>query len=413
MQEYRRIPPAKILRPSLTKRPLHDAGFSIPGAVVRGRQDRTSTGMKPRIARLEQAVRDAADRCFPHGARVLIACSGGADSVALLRAWERIAAQRGDFLAVAHFNHLLRPEAAQDRDFVAELARGLGLPFITADAAEIAIPGTRKRTVEEAARLRRYRFLERSAREIGCAVVATAHTSDDQVETVLHAMLRGTGLRGLAGMRPIRTLDLKETKLANPDADQRKDGLRIGGPLWLFRPLLQVSRRDVEAWLAELKQPFRTDSTNADERFTRNRIRRVLLPMLRQEFNPRVDEAILRLAEHAAGAETSLRRRARRLLARSASPSENPSILHVRIPPLRRVGRSLAGQAMLELLDLSGWPRAGFGQGQVARLVDQVRSGAPRRTELPGKISAELVEIDGVPMLRLERHQGDCIKETT
>ena len=130
---------------------------------------------------------------------------------------------------------------------------------------------------EESARDVRYVYLQQVATEQHCGFVAVAHTADDQVETLLHHILRGTGLAGLRGMPAEREF----------------------GESRLIRPLLTVRRADVEAYLTAIDQPFRSDATNAEERFTRNRIRHILLPLLRERFNPQVDAALLRLGEQA------------------------------------------------------------------------------------------------------------------
>jgi len=216
---------------------------------------------------------------------VLVAVSGGPDSVALLLTLEELA--RSEFalaLTVAHLHHGLRETAAdEDRLFVEKLAARLGLPCETGRAdvpAEAERPGI---GIEEAARNLRRRFLADAARRAGAGKVALGHTADDRVETVLFRILRGTGVEGLVALEPRAPLD----------ADS---GIEI------IRPLLDVSRAEVIAFLEARGQVWREDETNRSRRHARNRIRHELLPLLREGFNPKVEEALLRLSDQAGAA---------------------------------------------------------------------------------------------------------------
>jgi tRNA(Ile)-lysidine synthase len=206
------------------------------------------------------------------GDTVLAAVSGGADSVALLH----VLLELGFAVEVAHLDHGTRDgDSAGDAVFVRDMAAGLGVPCHSecrgiereADASPLSF--------EEYAREVRYAFLVRVAVERGCAAIATGHHADDQAETVLMRVLRGTTPRGLAGIPPVRE-DL---------------GVR------LIRPLLACTRERLEAYLAARGVAFRTDTTNTDTTYLRNRIRHDLLPQLGREYNPRVREALVRLAE--------------------------------------------------------------------------------------------------------------------
>lgn len=205
---------------------------------------------------------------------LLVAVSGGADSVALLRALLRLKAPGPDRLAVAHFNHGLRgPESAHDERFVIDLCSELGLVCEVGRPAT-PLPHSAADGLEAAARTARYDFFLRTAERLGARYLVTAHTADDQAETVLHRILRGTGIAGLAGMARARTLSPAVT---------------------LLRPMLGIRRSEVLEYLGELGQPYRTDSSNADLRFTRNRIRHDLLPRLAADYNAEIGEALLRL----------------------------------------------------------------------------------------------------------------------
>lgn len=214
------------------------------------------------------------------GMRVAVGLSGGADSVALLRALAERSSELGLVLHAAHLHHGLRgDEADGDLEFCRELAGRLQIPFHEArvDTAvkAKADPGTGKaaETTEEAARRLRYAWFRQLFSEAGLDAVVTAHTLDDQAETVLGKFLRGAWTEGLAGISPV--LEFPEGRI--------------------LRPLLGVSRPEVESYLKALGQPWREDSSNRHLSFTRNRIRHELLPLL-EGWNPRLREHLAQMA---------------------------------------------------------------------------------------------------------------------
>jgi len=211
---------------------------------------------------------------------VLLAVSGGADSVALLRAMSALKTGGEGRLCAAHLNHRLRDEQSQaDEAFVVELCRRLEIAC-EVGRAEVRLSASQDREgLEEAARKARYQFLEKTAARLGARYVVTAHTADDQAETILHRILRGTGIGGLCGMPRIRLL---------------------GPAVTLIRPMLGLRRAKLLAYLDDLGQPYRSDASNDDIRYTRNRIRHRLLPHLARHFNTGVVDALLRLAALAA-----------------------------------------------------------------------------------------------------------------
>jgi tRNA(Ile)-lysidine synthase len=224
---------------------------------------------------------------------IVVGVSGGADSVALLRALHGL---RPEGLAVAHVNHCLRgSESDADEAFVRELSARLGLRCLVAHVDIAAAAAATGGNLEASARDARYQFLGEAAMQLGAGRIATGHTADDQAETVLHRLLRGAGLQGLRGMSSERPLE-------------------SAGGVRLVRPMLTVTRAHVLEYLAALDQPFREDSSNADPRFTRNRMRRELMPLLKT-FNPDVVATLGQLAEQAAEAFDLLEADAGRLLA--------------------------------------------------------------------------------------------------
>jgi len=205
------------------------------------------------------------------GETVLVALSGGADSVCLLRVLLALRARLSIVVRAAHYDHRLRgADSAQDVVFVQALCRALDVPLIlgVGDVAEAATASGRG--VEETARTMRYDFLEDAACKVHADKIATAHHADDQVETVLLHMLRGAGLRGLSGIPPCRGR--------------------------VVRPLLTAERREIMGYLAELGQNFVEDATNRDTKYRRNALRHQVVPLLRAQ-NPNLSQTVLRQSE--------------------------------------------------------------------------------------------------------------------
>jgi tRNA(Ile)-lysidine synthase len=230
----------------------------------------------------------------------LIAVSGGADSVVLLRLLVELRLSGQGRLVVAHFNHRLRgPESDADQQFVEDLAALLGLQVVMGAAASDLTAVAGGIGLEAAARQARYDFFAAAAAEQGARYVATAHTADDQAETVLLNILRGTGLAGLAGIPRIRQLSTGTT---------------------VIRPLLDATRDEVLSYLREIGQAFREDSTNAELHFTRNRVRNELLPLLERDFHRSARQSLLRLAQVASQTTDFLNREAQPLAERAVRP---------------------------------------------------------------------------------------------
>ena len=208
------------------------------------------------------------------GETVVVAVSGGPDSTALVHGLAAIARELRLILHVAHVDHRLRPDAGLDAAFVAAMSRALGLEHHQAAVDPRTFADHEGLSVEDAARRLRYEFLARVARDVGATVVATGHTLDDQAETVLIRLLRGSGLDGLIGIPPVRR----------------------SGETSIIRPLLETTREDVESYLRSIGAGWREDSTNRDLAILRNRIRLVLLPAL-EGYNPGVRQTLARVAD--------------------------------------------------------------------------------------------------------------------
>jgi tRNA(Ile)-lysidine synthase len=216
------------------------------------------------------------------GDRVAVAVSGGADSVALLRILDELRSEVGIVLAAVHFNHQLRgADSDLDEQFVVKLAQQLGLE-LRCESGDVAAYAKEKHlSVETAARKLRYQYFQRLLLENLFDRIATAHTLDDQAETVLLKLARGAGTRGLAGIYPKLVV--------------------TGGSI--IRPLLGSRRKEIEAYLADIQQPWRDDKSNRDLRHSRNRVRHGILPRLERHLNPAVYEALSETADIARAEE--------------------------------------------------------------------------------------------------------------
>jgi len=207
---------------------------------------------------------------------MVVAVSGGADSVALLRILletRQLKETDKAQLVVGHVNHGVRgPESDEDEQFVRHLADSLKVEF----RCECIRPVVENNISEDSLREFRYRSLIRIAKQVDARYIVTGHTSDDQIETILFRIFRGTGISGLSGIPRIRVLDAS---------------------ISIVRPLLQLTRDEIVAYLKSIDQSYRTDTSNSDSGYSRNFIRNEILPLIRQRFGPTVDKSILRLSE--------------------------------------------------------------------------------------------------------------------
>jgi tRNA(Ile)-lysidine synthase len=301
------------------------------------------------------------------GVRIAVGVSGGPDSVALLRALHRLI-QSSDqppeaSLEVLHFNHQWREQAShEDENFVTSLCKVLALRCTVGRAPPSVL------TVdcsEDSARQQRYSFFQRTAETLAARYVVTAHTRDDQVETVMHRIVRGTGLRGLAGIRQTR---------------------RLSQAVTVVRPLLSHSRAELLAYLAELKQPFQTDQSNENTRFTRNRIRHELLPTLAREYNPQVADALLKLGDFAAEANEFIDQLVEQHMESCLRNCDSGQIV-LDLPALRQHASFLQRELLASAWRDQAWPERTMGAKQWRRLIKLIRS-EDAKLELPGGVEA-------------------------
>ena len=256
------------------------------------------------------------------GDKVLAAVSGGADSVCMLHILNKLKESLGFELFCAHLNHGLRGEAADnDQQFVLELCKKLGIKAYSKKADVSAFALEKGLTTEEAGRKVRYDFFEELSIEYGFNKIATAHNKNDNAETVLMRIIRGTGIDGLRGIPYVR-----------------KDGV--------IRPILNISRNEIEEYCGENSLDFCTDATNAENDYTRNKIRNELIPYLEKEFNPGVSESLVRLAENAGDDGEFLSRYAERLYGRLKNPVPIGKAVSLHIESLNLVEKSISARVI-------------------------------------------------------------------
>lgn len=304
---------------------------------------------------------------------VIVGCSGGADSVALLRALQEIrsaeASSRGS-LIVAHFNHRTRGEAShQDQSFVEHLSRSLGCPIVAERASSTSAD-------EASMRAARLDFLERTGKRHGARYVAVAHTADDNVETVLHHLFRGSGPGGLCGIPAFR---------------------EFGSDLVLARPMLWQRRRLIRDALRSIGQDWVEDRSNLDDRYRRNWIRNRLLPQIESAY-PHASEAIVRTVRSQTSWLGVIERLAdewrdkflcvqpNRLVIRGRGSHESPVAIF----------------ALQSAWDLQGWARGAMNAVHWEKIVSTLNAHQPERYTLPHDLQVDAVD-DQVVIARASR----------
>ena len=312
--------------------------------------------MDPLLQRVQQTIQDY--HMFERGHTLLVAVSGGPDSMALLHALYQLRESFAIRLIIAHLNHQMRRGAIQDVRFVKATAHGLGIPCI-AQSLDVPAYGRRhKLSPEDAARRLRYAFLQTTAKAVAAHHIALGHTADDQAETVLFRLLRGSGLRGLCGIPPVR----------QP----------------IIRPLIQVQRRDIMPYLRTHRIPFRDDPSNRQRRYARNRIRLALLPQLRKSYNPRVVQTLCATAQLLAADESALQEAAREqfCLARMPAP---PDQVHLRTAMITPLSLALQRRVLRQALAEAVGSLQGFTRTHLAHMMALLRTEAGTKgLALPG-----------------------------
>ena len=306
---------------------------------------------------------------------LVLAVSGGADSMSLLHATCQLWPERKEQMVVAHVNHQLRgSRSTADAEFVGEITETLGLELVTLTCDVRRLKETSGGSVEEVARRSRYQLLQDTALSKGFGSVVCAHHQDDQAETVLHNIIRGTGLRGVAGM-----------SLARPMCE---------GVL-LIRPMLKFNRRTIEAFLLCQQLAWCVDESNASDEFTRNRIRRHLMPLLAKDYNPQVVSSLTRLASHARDVEEQVRQAAQRCVDDVVLELQ-PDICRLDRTKLALWPASVVRASLRLIWDHQSWPQQDMTQTHWTDLTSSLRNTDQKPDACPGvelSVSSTVVRI--------------------
>lgn len=326
----------------------------------------------PLIDRLRQSVRRHG--LWARGARVIAAVSGGSDSVALLFLLRDLAT-RGDITlaGLAHLHHHIRPEAGEDAAFCRALAARLGIP---ADVGDVDVPALARAegcSLEAAGRRARYRFLDEAADRCGAAHVAVAHTRDDQAETVLLRIMRGSGTTGLRAILPARGR--------------------------VVRPLLDCSRDELRAFLAARGEAWREDVSNQDLGTPRNRVRHELLPYLRAHFAPGIDAVLARTADVARVEDAFLAGLADDAFARAVRVETGQTVIDA--AAVIDLPEALQRRVARRALETAGGTRS-YGLEEVQAVVEACRGHAGTTWDLPG-LQMERSGLGSVLLIRERR----------
>jgi tRNA(Ile)-lysidine synthase len=336
---------------------------------------------------------------------VVVAVSGGADSGALLDVLVRLVSNRQPptsipHLHVAHLNHELRgAESADDAEFVRVLADHLGLAATINSIDVLAVAEASDRGIEEVAREIRYQFLLDVANKTGCDRIAVGHTMTDQAETFLMRLIRGAGLRGLAAMRPVTSAHVfgktekAEGRRQKAGAPELPSASCFLPSVLLIRPLLCVTREEVEHYCRGSGLEFRIDSSNQSVDYTRNRVRNEVLPALK-EINPRVVEAIARATETIGGDEDLLEHLASSFLGKARTPSRVQNVATYSVAALLDQPPEMRRRMIIEAMRSARTSTVGGEPNEITSahvlavetLLDAQASG--KHITLPGRLEA-------------------------
>ena len=302
------------------------------------------------------------ERCLiPPGSSLILGLSGGADSVCLLSCLQDLKDLLKLQLKAVHVNHSLRGEEAErDQGFCEELCREKGIPFEAVRVDVAALVREKGLSTEEAARVLRYEALRERAGKDG--LIAVAHHADDQAETILFHLIRGTGLKGMRGME-----------------------YRSGN---VIRPLLDVTREEILRTVAERRLPYVTDSTNESPDYARNRIRHVILPEL-SGLNRAAARHLLEAGEKAGAAEEFLEDCAARKAEELAVKGEKTGEVRVLRKKLAAEPQILRRYVIIRLLSEAGVPQKDWGEVHIARIDRLLGEAKGLRLDLPGGVTAE------------------------
>lgn len=306
----------------------------------------------------------------PHDS-IIVAVSGGPDSVALIKILDAINSSKNLRLGlfIAHLNHQLRGKSSEeDAQFVQNLSEDLSLPFLLKSVDIQKIADQTKRSIEETARRERYKFFMESAQKYNASAVATGHTADDNTETILHRILRGTGTLGLGGI-PI------------------KRPLVSSSVIQLIRPLLFTWRKEIIEYLRERQFTYRTDASNYEPIYLRNKIRLELIPLLENQYNPTIKNLLVQLCQILNMNNEYLIPEAKNIL-KASTREEREGSYTIDTHFLTKQPKILQYFALREILNILQIPLNKITYEHYTKILDEItRKGKGRHFQLPGKVS--------------------------
>lgn len=290
---------------------------------------------------------------FRKNDRLVLGVSGGSDSIALLMLLEKLKKKYSFTLHIAHLNHgFLKSESKKYQYLVHKLSKKLGFSFHCKSIELRKCAKIHKRSLEETGRIERYRFFEEVARKTGANKIITAHTLDDQAETMLLRLLRGSGLKGLAGI-PYK---------------------RPQGKFAVIRPLLSCEKKDLVAFLKENKIAFVCDKTNREWLFTRNRVRHQLLPMLKKFYNPQIARSLASLQSICSEAQDYMERVSWRAFKHCVTRRSSAHNVALRIKPLQRLHPAILSEVLLKALETVKGNLKKFTYDHIAAIMEILNS---------------------------------------
>jgi tRNA(Ile)-lysidine synthase len=317
-------------------------------------------------SQLEQNLK----RLVVNGQSILLAVSGGRDSMAMLHGVARL---RGildiPHIVAGHLNHGLRGTAgSKDADLVRSACQSLDVRCVVSECAAGQLERASRGSLEESARTARYEFLKATAQQHGTPLIATAHHAADQVETVLHNIIRGTGLRGLRGIPERR---------------------RLSDTAELIRPMLTIKSDEISDYVQLHDIVVASDESNTDRSFARNRIRHELIPLLQNDFNIRIADSLVRLAEQSQELLQGLDTLAETLLM-EVLLEQTPDLCRLDISKLRAHSEPILRHTLTVLWIRQSWSRRDMNSAHFLRLTSMLRHSVPPAIDLPGGVRAEL-----------------------
>ncbi|MFB3896452.1 MAG: tRNA lysidine(34) synthetase TilS [bacterium] len=321
------------------------------------------------------------------GDRVIVAVSGGPDSVALLLLLNELKKEYNLNLFVVHLNHQFRgKEADADARFVQSLARNLNLPCFVKSVNVPEVAKKKKKSPEEMAREIRYAFLQDIAQKEQANKIALGHNADDQTETILMWLLRGAGIEGLAGMEIARKSEVPNIKYQVPN----KLRCSCQNQIYIIRPLLETSRKEILEYLKEKKQKYRVDKTNLKPIYLRNRIRNNLIPQLEKEYNPNLKETLLRTATILRDELTYFESAAEMILA-CIRNRERTDCFAINLSEFRHLDRAIHRHLIRQsILQVCG-TLTGIGFDHIEAILELAKSGGDGlMLHLPGQVTVRI-----------------------